>query len=121
MERLVDEAVSRVSRGDRGLTDHLPLAPAADVAGSLLRPRGLCPATPFSLGLRPSRSSPQGGGGMPPDRCVHAAAGRGGGDHAKHGGGGRPQPRCAGLPPPPPSPAARVRIKARLIPGATSP
>jgi hypothetical protein len=34
MERLVDEALSRVSRRNRGLTDRLPLAPAADVAAA---------------------------------------------------------------------------------------
>src|SRR5215203_6182871 len=34
MERLVDEALSRVSRRNRGLTNRLPLAPAADVAAA---------------------------------------------------------------------------------------
>src|SRR5215204_3870413 len=64
---------------ERGLTGSPAACPCGRCRGGLLRPRGLCPATPFSLGLRPSRSSPQGGGGMPPYRCVHpvARAGRG--------------------------------------------
>ena len=39
----------------------LDLASAADVAAGRLRQIALCPAPPSSLGLRPSRSSPQGG------------------------------------------------------------
>src|SRR3954466_8585321 len=39
-------------------------APAAERTESRVGDGAPCPATPFSLGLRPSRSSPQGGGGM---------------------------------------------------------
>src|SRR3954453_15817255 len=58
MEPLVDEVLSRVSRRGRGPDGSLAPCPAADVAVADLGLRALCPATPFSLGLRPSRSSP---------------------------------------------------------------